>query len=386
MNSDLLFLVGIPGLFCVFIVIIFFLAVRESKKTISKLSMVLPEVGNIDFHLHPSGTANYAGQRYDYLYYTGSRQNPCRLSISVEAKFQAKFSIANETKTDKFFKKIGVNHEVQTGDLDFDNKYYLLSDSSDFVASTLREKGCRDAVRTIFEIGFTEIQLNDDKLCATWYGFNFPSHVQVESITRVINSLRQIVKNIPQQLPDVVAPRRGFQLETLVRYTVHAVPYVLGAVGFVLMVLVELPLDPYVFFLKSLLVSLPVFAISILLVMNVFRGRPHSGRDVAAFFFAGLFAFPILFYGWGVYLNCKTDHSSVIRHEVLVVSKRIERSKSSTSYYMKVASWRQARGSETLRVSLDLFEKIQPGNSRVEIASRSGALRHEWVESFSMLD
>ncbi len=386
MNTDLLFIVGIPGLFFVFIIFIFLFAIRESKRTISKLSMVLPEAGKIHFHFHPSGTANHGGQKYNYLYYAGSRNSPCRLAISIDVNSLAQFRIVKETKTDGFFKKLGINQELQTGDFDFDQKYYILSGANEFVSDVLREQSSRDTFRFVFETGFTEISLKDGKLEAEWQGFSFPANVQSESIARVIDALRRIAKNIPEQSPAMVIASKPSRMSQLARYAVHAIPFILGVAGFIFLVMADLPLDGQTFFFKSLFISLPSLLALVFFASKFLRGRASSGREVLFFSVVAVISMPLFVYGYGVYLNCKTDHSSVIRHEVLVLSKRVEKSKSSTSYYMNVASWRDARGAERLRVSRDFFQQVQPSESRVEIASRSGALRYEWVESYSLID
>lgn len=63
------------------------------------------------------------------------------------------FTIRLESKYDRFFKKLKISNEIQTGDIEFDNLVYILSDNSLLHKKLTQSENFRNAVKKIFQSG-----------------------------------------------------------------------------------------------------------------------------------------------------------------------------------------------------------------------------------------
>ena len=80
-------------------------------------------------------------------------------------------------------------------------------------------------------------------------------------------------------------------------------------------------------------------------------------------------------------LNGYLDRSAITMHEATVTGKRVSHTDKSTSYYLRVKSWRSGHSSEEVKVSHQLYRQARTGETIVGIATRPGYFQFEWLVS-----
>ena len=112
------------------VVFLVFLANRRDKiitETLSALGAKTDSLGRC--------ILNKNGIPYWYRYTAGSRNSPPMLIVSIPCVSHGEFTINPEGGLDREAKKLGFSAEIQTGDAEFDDQYYIVSDTPEFARS-----------------------------------------------------------------------------------------------------------------------------------------------------------------------------------------------------------------------------------------------------------
>ena len=141
------------------------------------------------------------------------------------------------------------------------------------------------------------------------------------------------------------------------------------------------PLDGVDVFVFSLHYSIPMLVLFCLLAVIWLKGRSSSHRELIVNFLFGLFGIPMAGAGLVIVMNGFLDRSAIEMHEATVSDKRVSHSDKSTSYYLRVKSWRTGHPSEELKVSRQLYRQVRAGTTVIAIATRPGYLNFEWLVS-----
>lgn len=358
--------------------------IKQHKTDNLKLKSLLP--GVTEMKMGRSGQAEYAGQIYFYEHFTGSKNNPAYLSIKIPLNTSGRFQVVKERAADVLFKKLGINREVQTGDAEFDKKHYILSDQPEFAASSLSRAESRQAVETIFLAGFSSVECGGG-LEAKWEHFRLQQSTDAALVTRVLESLIALSKNIPAEAPQAVIDMMSPERKKVPYELIHAVPYVLGGAGFLCLLWLNASyrmLDGGKFFIQSLAWSLPLLIAFVFFVVRLLSGRSTAGREILTISFAALIGIPLFVYSGGAVYNGAQDHSLPAQHLALVREKHTTTSKNSTHYHVQVLSWRAKAGLEDFTVSQEAYDRIAPNRTWLNVVTRRGALNYEWLESYSI--
>jgi len=125
MNSEhalpITFIVVMAGVMLAIVLYVF----RQQRRRSQVFKQVAGSLANAR---HVQGNA-YEGELdgtvFRYWYVEGSRNSPPSFHLSIAAPGQAAFQLSHESAVHRFFKRIGISVEVQTGDRIFDDRIYV---------------------------------------------------------------------------------------------------------------------------------------------------------------------------------------------------------------------------------------------------------------------
>jgi hypothetical protein len=325
------------------------------------------------------------GTAYEVYYFAGGKNAPPLLTLSVPCPSEGRFKITKESGFDRFFKRHGITNEVQTFDKSFDDDYFIQSDTLDFVRQFFQPPEKRQAVRAVFELGYTLVEHDGKVMKITFSPFRPKDDLPPEFVTGAVAQLRELATNIPV-VPPTPAPDMGaWKTKRVVAFAVPIFGDLIGLPLIILGFVLYPPLDGFSIFLDSLKYSLPLLLIFLWLAVKLIRGRSTSHHELIAVGVLALIGFPLAGMGLETFLNGRLDSSQPSSHTVVVIDKYISRSNKSKDYNLVLESWRTGRQSETLEVSSRDYERVVLTQTEVQIETKPGRFGFEWRVSYEIL-
>lgn len=353
---------------------------RKSKKV--PLASQLQKPGK------KTGTAP-DGSTYEYQYTPGSQYSPASFTVRVPCPSQGAFYVAKENRLDRFAKRIGLVREIQTGDPEFDDRFFVQTECEGFTSSALESPECRSAIQFLFQLGFTAVRLKKNKLEAVWQPFSPKKQYVDEKLLDKTSSLLIAAAGGLSEIPDTVALSE-FDLGAWRTRRALAMGIALLSVGAGVVALLfgltnYKPLDPGHLVLNSLRYSLPFLVFFVLAAFHLLKGRSSSHKELALVLFFSVAGFPLAGAGGEMFLNGWLDRSGYSRHDVKVLNKYFSKSDKSTTYYAVVESWREGRATEKLSVPSGFYNQLEGGITRLIVTTRAGRFGFEWLASYAIL-
>lgn len=310
----------------------------------------------------------------------GKHAQPSSLELSVPVDSPYEFEMVVETWFDRRFKRLGLAVEVQTGDDTFDRECYVRSDTPAFAAAYLADPIKRIAILDLRRFKFLSVKLANGRLSAKWLGYDPASDDRPELIPDVAARLLVLSRNLPAPQPEFDASTAGSRRRA-------AVGLWLVLVAFALTIFAA-GLFPPIFtgdlVLRTLIgcLTAPIagFAAALLL-----RGTSRSHYTWAALVLGGLFLYPVGCAGTAALLNAQLDGAADEVRTAVVVEKYTTRSKNTTNYHIRIASWRNPAETISFRTDATTYQAVVPNRSRLEVVTRPGALAMDWEKSRRVL-
>jgi hypothetical protein len=328
-----------------------------------------------------SGTGEVAGLKYSYRHYKGSDKSPPYFMISIACDASGSFKFKKETKFDRFFKRLGVCIEIQTNDPEFDDRFYITSETIPFTRSAVERRDVRRSILEMFKLGFNSLYLKNRILNLTWHGFPRRKEMQIAVVEAAVAQMAVMVEILPTIYVPEDMEKSNWKLK---RFIGFAVPSFLLISGIVLLIMGHVnynPLDSGKIFVSSLMYSLPLFVMFSWLTLEMIKGRSTSHHELIAIVLLGLFAFPMGGYAYTTYLNGALDDSPESVYDTRMIRKYSKRNKNSYSYYMVVTSWRETEKIEKIKVSHSFYNRLRT-NARVTVTTKPGKFGFEWIVGF----
>jgi len=322
---------------------------------------------------------NKNGIKYWYSYSFESKNSPPVLTVSVPCKSHGEFILAPEVNFDKMAKKLGFSSELQTGDNDFDDKYYISSDTVDFACIYFQSKQKRDILENIFRTtGFSRIRHNGKSLKIFWPGID-ESQLGESLVKETIANLVKLSQNLPDYFPNQESLGIPLlRIKTIVFYSLPSLAFIATVVT-AFWVEGYPPLDSPSFIMQSLMFSVPLTIVYIILVGLVIRGRASAHKDFMWIALISVFVFPIFINSMLILVNGLADKNEPVAHTAIVLKQRSVSLKGGTTYYFDVRSWRAGHDIERFRVSKKVYRDIRAGKTEATIITKPGALGFEWL-------
>lgn len=298
------------------------------------------------------------------------------------------FEITLENWLDRVSKEYRFAQEVQTGNVSFDEKYYLSSDSPQFLRTLFSEQTAQDLVQLIFNAGFQKIRCNGDKIEAFKYEvFKSVWEAMPEAgpVGDALIALEKLSCASAKEVPNI-GPL--VNISTAIAGVRNTLLFVLAGelIFFVIAHARFSPIDLTGAWTAMWRFQVPI---GIFLYWALFCGLKGRSSAHWEFLVLALILSALLAVGGAsltVFINGAFDRSAEIGRGVPIIYKYVSRSKRATRYYACAPSWRSTEATICLPLAgRDTYDAIQIPGSELHIKTRSGALGFEWIteESFS---
>lgn len=328
-----------------------------------------------------SGEAIYEGIKFQYKHFRGTDKAPPYFSITIPCNSAGAFKIANESKFDRFFKRLGVCVELDTHDPAFDDRFYITTDTIPFTRAVLERRENRKSIINTFDQGFNHFKFDGNKIVLTWTRFPRRTLMEKAAMEKAVEYLAPLYHNLPGITRYDQQESTTWKYKRLLAFGVSILGAITGLVAMIVGLTSYSPMDGGKMFLSSLAISLPLFVVFVWLSIHLLKGRSSSHRELVAVFFIALIGFPLAGFGYKVYLNGALDTAQAMAHEAPVVRKFYSKSKNSYSYYIRVDSWRdiESHATEKIKVSKRFYNGVTPGRTVVSIITKPGRFGYEWI-------
>jgi hypothetical protein len=327
---------------------------------------------------------HHEGIDYSWQYQRGSRNSPSFLRVAVNCQSPGSFKITKETGIDRFFKKLGICCEIKTHDTAFDDKFYITTNTVNFTGLFFGKSRKRKIVNEIYDKGFKEISHNGKVMTAKFSPFKPGKQFDINLISEVAAVLAELSREMPIAPGPRAFDTSGWKMKRAIAFIVPILLEITGVALLVIGLSKYNPLDEFKLILGTLKFSVPLLIIFLWLAVQLLKGRSSSHRELIIVIFLSLFAFVLAGAGSGIFLNGYLDQSQPVNHETLVVGKHISRSKNSTSYYVRVESWRKDGDKESLRVSRNEYDRVVPQKTELTVTTKPGKFKYEWLVGFKL--
>lgn len=373
----------LPVLIVVLIVLAAIIAIIVHVVRKQKIkNMLLREQGFLE--KGAKGNGDYEGIEYSYYHFQGGKNAPPYFKVSVDCPGGGSFKITRENRFDRFFKKLGICVELDTRDQEFDDNFFITTDTVGFAREYFSKPEKRRAVMDIFAKGFSQVLYEGKKqeLTATWNSYPRGRDMEIKTVEEIALSLGQLSREVPniyeQDIIEIAALKQK-------RFFSAAVPIFLliaGIIGMIFGFSVYRPLDEGKAVLNSLQYSIPLLILFLFVSVNLLRGRSSSHRELIGIWVLSIFAFILGGIGGEITLNGWLDKGKPMVHEVDVINKYTSRSKNNTTYHVVVKSWRKSEYSEKLMVNANLYDELEAGQSKMIITTKPGKFGFEWLVDY----
>lgn len=352
---------------------------RRQKRLRTRLAV---ELGHDKLEWGKTYSGQFQGNEYFYEYHPGSKNRKSYFRVTIDTDSNGEFRVHQEHRFDRLFKRLGITVEIQTGDRDFDGRYYLETDSVAFTRACFDAADTREYVRNMFNLGITGLTCAGEKLEAEISPFTFSEKIDRGLIESVVAELILLRDGLPDDsFEPVLAGNPAWKVKRNVIFALSVMSLVVGGVLLFLGLRFYRPLDIGAAFFFSLRYSLAALVLFCLFAVLWLKGRSSSHRELLTSLLFALLGIPLTGFTLVMVLNGYLDKSAITRHEALVISKHISRSEKSTSYYLRVKSWRAGHQREEIKISSKLYWQVREGKTMVSITTRPGYYKFEWLVS-----
>jgi len=322
-------------------------------------------------------TRTYEGIQYRYSVQPGGKNAPPSLTLAVDCASYGDFQVRRENGFDRFFKRIGITSEVQTGDPSFDAEYFIDTNTPELARAFFSDHRQLARVRRISELGFTAIKHDGKALGAAMRLLGKePDEPVVHSAVVELSELASGMLASPSfgllTTPPWKAKRLALAAASVLLYGAGIASLVFGLIEYP-------PLDKGLIFLDSLRYGIPALLAYSFACILLLRGRSKSHVEIVVALAVALVAIPLSTWGFETFVNGHLDHSVPQSHQVRVRDKYTSTSKNGTTHHVLLDSWRKPGGVEHVTVTSSRYREIRVRETRATVTTRAGHLGFEWV-------
>lgn len=313
-----------------------------------------------------------------------------RVFLGIKCADAINFSIKHQSWLDSFFKFIGVSNEFETKDSEFDDSFYLVTDSKALQRLIASSEEFRSAIKNIMKHerggGFKAkgIHCRNGRF---WVVFSVGSGYEKADIEDVSYSVQKYFNDVALLLCKQESLSKSIWLDPFVLKAAILLAISSGlAINGVLQVLrsyfgyFPLVLDNSPIFHDALKYSVVFLVIFLIVALFCLRRSARTHIVLLELVTVG---------SLGVFLstamemrdiNMEWDRSPPQMHKVEVVKKYEQRSsgrRKRTHYYVVVKDWRCECGNYKFEMSRSMYSSI--GGDYISVIQKSGYLGYPWI-------
>ena len=98
--------------------------------------------------------------------------------------------------------------------------------------------------------------------------------------------------------------------------------------------------------------------------------------------FTALFGIPLTIFGLQLFQNGRNDIGPITTHNSVIIGRYITHSGKSGKtphYHVTFDTWDEGGAKMSRSVSYNEYSQVIEGRSHIEMSTKPGALRHEWI-------
>ncbi len=313
-------------------------------------------------------------------YFPGFRGRSPEFRISTPGTFGAKLVVRTETSQDKFYKKIGLNSEVQIPDKELDDKFYFECDIPEFLNQLFLNSDVKPLVLDILT-NFSSIEITKNICTFKQYPSGALENISKESITVATRKLLMFVTFIPRAVGNPHLELASFRIWRFILYFGSNIVLIGGIVFWAWASISFRIVDTFRFWYLSAGWAFACVSIGAYLAFLRIKGFSTSARVFIHFLISfGIGTLLLVRFG-GAAFNGIFDKSSVKKFEQVVINKYMTTHKSSTTYHVVVEPWHSGKSGWEFTVGQGEYAHIKPGSTHCQILTKSGRLGFELVIS-----
>jgi hypothetical protein len=337
-------------------------------------------------------TGSYNGRKYQYVYDCGygegltshqKRHSAPFFEVTAECLSKGDFRIVKESWIDILLKMMGMFREIQTGDADFDKKFYIETNTPHLASAFLKEVRTREIVEQIFQTGFTELEQDGSVMKAKWKHFVITGDFDPSFVEKTGKAIVSLAGAVPETFEVTAEPRISHL--RIQRKVTFALSYLLAIIGYFLFSYggaLYPPLEEGMVW-GSFTYSLPLFILFMGYVIFLFKGSASSYRVLFTFLGFSLAGFVLSGMGLATVINGAADSGKMSVYTVKVIEKS-EAGSRPKNYYVHVESWRSDMKRTKIRIPFETYREVQPYQTRFNIYTKPGRLGFEWLAGWEV--
>lgn len=352
------------------------------------------------YSLHQRVTAKWIGTRsvvrrkpYEYELLVnhldrGDKSKAVGLRIGVTAPTVYDFSFKPEKWRDWFSKRIGFSVEYQTGDAEFDNAVYIVSNDARIHATLSQNAALRADILRVFSIvapHSAELKEVRCSLGRIWVHYKLKNPLVQSKLPVLAEQLVPALNRLAADLGRATvagAPRLydRFVLRAAIILAISTGLAMNGAAHLARLYFIPMPftVDNSTLILWSLYCGAALLALLVLAVV-LFLGRSARAHVVLLeVLLVGSVGAVLTSFVELRDLNMEWDQQPAARYEVTTVSKRISKSRRSRTYYVTISGWPNKNNTSEFRVSSSFYHRTDRG-AKLELLQKPGFLKVPWV-------
>lgn len=358
---------------------------RERKLEADITAVVAAYLGIDAAQVAPTGQPgqlSHEGRDYHYKVFRPGRNESLKFDIWLAAGNAGHAQIRRERSGDAAAKRIGLVREVQSGDEEFDRRFFIDSPEPLFAERLVADGDRRNAIKSIIDGGFDRVILDAGRVAAHNHDISStPAGADRLPLAALLQNLATVAAGQSRIPPHLGADlRRAWRFRLGALYTVIGVVFVFGFAAMFVGFEYWLPLDKGSVFYYSLRWSLPAAIAWGVAVLLLLRGRSDTMYHLIIMAGLCLPAAVLAGFSGTMCVNGSTDTSSAKIYTPQVVDRYVNRGRHGTSYYAIVKSWRRGRRTERFVISKHDYYAMEAGVTTAHVAVRAGALGFVWWE------
>lgn len=354
----------------VFVVVIFTASFFYCRTKI--LGIAGPLGAQISFWNKGYGT--WEGVAYEFFYRPGGRHEQPSLEIRLPHVFPGEFTVFQETEVDKFFQKIKLARDLQTGDPCFDEKFLIETNVEEPVRQYFMQEAKRRAVERIFGQGVVQIEHTGKNLILR----KKPYPKDAAEISGILRDAKELLENTAYV--GTSGQPSGISSQDLKKAisAIGSLPFIIGVLSFLWSNLYQV-FNENGLMLFSLRYSVPALLCFLGMLFFLFNGRSFFRRLFLPAFFFALIGFPMLGFNTAKLLNIKLDRGEK-NYRIAAVMNRREIHGKSRAFYVYLDPWKKGSASFKIKVSRRVFNEAIPGETVAFLETKPGKFGFEWLE------
>lgn len=312
------------------------------------------------------------------------------INVGLSCPVGANFSIKRQSWIDNFFKSIKVSNELESGDQEFDDLCYIISNNHNLQKKLVSSKEFRDSIKQIFANQFparaSALHCRSGRLWVVLAPTNGADENALKVVTRTLKPNLENIKRNLEALVGSHGKRWGdpFVIKAVILLAISSGLAINGAIQLFRIHVINLPVTYDLWPLFWDAVKYGLIGLSVLVVFSIYwLGRSARTHLVLVEMLTiGLCGAIATAYVELRDINIEMDSSVVQTYEVELVQKYESKRRRSRSYFLVLKDWNCDCDYKDYKVEVSYSDYNNfPPSGKLVVTQQTGALGYRWVSN-----